>query len=52
MAREITSTTGMSTGEGLFWFFAVLCSCGMLYPFYRARKHHLDRTTRTRITGG
>lgn len=51
MAREIVSTTGMSVAEGTFWFCAVLCSCGILYPAYRARKHKLDRTTRTKVTG-
>lgn len=50
MTKEIVSTSGMSVAEGTFWFFAVLCSCGFLYPMYRARKHKLDRITRTRIS--
>lgn len=47
MAPKQVTTTGMSVLEGTFWFFAVVCSCGLLYPVYRARKHKLDRTFRT-----
>lgn len=49
MSRKAVSKHGMSVAEGTFWFFAVICSCGIAYPAYRARKHKLDRTTVTHI---
>jgi len=51
MAKTITTTTGMSVGEGLVWVFLVTVSCGILYPVYRARKHKLNRTSTTFIDG-
>ena len=50
MTRKIVSTRGMSVAEGSLWAFAILCTCGLAWPFYRARKHKLDRTTTTVIT--
>jgi len=46
---KIKSKHGMSVIEGCCWAFAVVCSVGILYPAYRARKHSLDRTTTTRL---
>jgi len=49
MTQKIKSKHGMSVAEGTFWFFACICTVGVAYPFYRARKHKLDRTTTTVI---
>ncbi len=45
----IKSTHGMSVAEGTVWAIVIVCTCGLAYPAYRARKHKLDRTTTTRI---
>jgi hypothetical protein len=47
--KTIKSVKGMSLTEGAIWWTAIVFTCGLAYPFYRARKHNLDRTTRTRI---
>jgi hypothetical protein len=45
---EVTvSSTGMSVAEGMLHWLLIMCTCGLWYPFYRARKHKLDRTLRT-----
>lgn len=46
---KAVSKHGMSVAEGTFWFFACICTLGLAYPAYRARKHKLDRTTTTVI---
>lgn len=50
MPKEIVTTTGMSASETLVWWTAILCTCGVAWVPYRARKRHLDRTSRTVIT--
>lgn len=45
MPRKVTGTKGMSVAEGTVWAFLCVCTCGLAYPAYRARKHKLDRTT-------
>ena len=47
--RAIAKTKhGMSVAEGaLWWLLLIPMSAGLLYPFYRARKHSLDRTYTT-----
>ena len=50
MAKKIESTSGMSVTEGAIWWFAIICTCGLAYPAYRARKHKADRTTTTIVT--
>ena len=45
--QVIKSKHGMSAIEGMCWAFAIICSCGLAYPAYRARKHSVDRTTTT-----
>ncbi len=47
MTTKIKSKHGMTVAEGTFWFFASICTLGLAYPAYRARKHNLDRTTTT-----
>ena len=49
MPQKITSKSGMSVAETLAHWTAVLCTCGLWYPVYRARKHAADRTTTTII---
>jgi cbb3-type cytochrome oxidase subunit 3 len=44
---KITSRRGMSVAEGAFHAFMIICTCGVWYPVYRARKHQADRTTVT-----
>ena len=39
----------MSVMEGAFHWFMIICTCGMWYPVYRARKHNADRTTKTHL---
>jgi len=51
MTTKIKSRHGMSVAEGTFWAFAIICTCGLAYPAYRARKHSLDRTTTTYLPG-
>lgn len=46
---KIKSKHGMSVAEGTCWFFLNLCTIGLTYPAYRARKHKLDRVTTTYI---
>ncbi len=43
----IKSKHGMSVIEGLFHAFMIMCTCGIWWPVYRARKHAVDRTTTT-----
>lgn len=50
VAKKVESTSGMSVAEGAAWWLAIFCTCGLAYPFYRARKHKADRTTTTVIT--
>lgn len=35
----------MGLTERLAWYTLVICTCGILYPFYRARKRHIESTT-------
>lgn len=51
MPEKITSTSGMSIGEGLAWWVMIICTCGLAWPLYRARRHKLNRTTTTVIGG-
>lgn len=39
MAQKITSKHGMSVAEGAFHAMRIVCTCGLWYPVYRARKH-------------
>lgn len=41
------SKSGMSAVEGLVHALMIVCTCGLWYPLYRARKHAADRTTTT-----
>jgi hypothetical protein len=50
MDRKITTVSGMSVAEGSIWWLMIMCTCGLAYPAYRARKHKLDRTARTIIS--
>ena len=43
----IKSKHGMSLAEGAVHFFMIMCTAGLWYPVYRARKHSVDRTTTT-----
>jgi hypothetical protein len=47
--KVITSKHGMSAVEGMFHWTMIVCTVGIWYPVYRARKHAADRTTRTYI---
>lgn len=47
---KIRSRHGMSVAEGTAWWLAVIFTCGLAYPLYRARKHQADRTTVTVVS--
>jgi hypothetical protein len=47
MPQTIKSKHGMSVAEGVLHAFMTVCTCGLWYPVYRARKHAVDRTTTT-----
>lgn len=49
VVTTIKSTSGMSVGEILVHWTMIICTFGMWYPVYRARKHKADRTTTTVI---
>jgi len=49
MPEKIKSKRGMSVIEGAFHALMIVCTCGLWYPVYRARKHAADRTTTTII---
>jgi hypothetical protein len=44
---KVRSKHGMSAAEGMVHAFMIVCTCGLWYPVYRARKHAADRTTTT-----
>jgi hypothetical protein len=46
---QIITRKGMSVAEGALWAFAIVMTLGLAYPAYRARKHKLDRTSRTYV---
>jgi hypothetical protein len=41
--------SGMSVAEGTFHGLMIVCTMGLWYPIYRARKHQADRTSTTRL---
>ena len=49
MTRKVVSKHGMSVAEGTVHWFMIVCTCGLWWPVYRARKHAADRTTTTVI---
>lgn len=46
------SRSGMSVLEGAFHALMIMCTMGLWYPVYRARKHAVDRTTTTYAVPG
>ena len=42
-AREVRQH--MRATEGVIWWCAIICSCGLAYPLYRHRRNKLGRTT-------
>lgn len=50
MSQTVKSRSGMSVGESLAWWLGIFCTCGLLYPVYRMRKHQANRTTVTQVS--
>ena len=43
MGKEVEQH--MAAWEWLTWWVLIVCSCGILYPFYRHRKKEIARTS-------